>query len=148
MGKSSHILSTIMKAVCLLVMIVCCFGCGKTDNSYVPDVPVNFQAPLSDPRLSALSITGGAVVINGYGVSGLIIYHSPAGGYVAYDRCSAYEPQNRCAVTLDNPTFTVTDPCSGSKFSLTDGSPVKAPATKSLKMYGVSVNFNEIFVSN
>ncbi len=137
-----------MKAACLFVLCICFFGCGKTDSSYVPDVPVNFQAPLSDPRLSALSVAGGAVLINGYGVSGLVIYHLPSGGYTAYDRCSAYEPQNRCAVTLDNPAFTVTDPCSGSKFSLNDGSPVKAPATRSLKMYAVSVNFNEIFVSN
>ena len=148
MGESDQILSKVMKAACFLMLCICCFSCGKTDNSYVPDVPVNFQAPLSDPRLSVLSIAGGAVLINGYGVSGLIIYHSPAGGYVAYDRCSSYQPQNRCAITLDNPSLTATDPCSGSKFSLTDGSPVKAPATRSLKQYAVNTNTFEIFVSN
>ncbi|MBW4891245.1 hypothetical protein KXQ82_16075 [Mucilaginibacter sp. HMF5004] len=137
-----------MKAVCFFMVCICCISCGKTDNSFVPDIPVNFQSPLTDPRLSNLTVAGGAVVINGYGVSGIIIYHSPNGNYLAYDRCSSYQPEKRCAVNLDNPTFTVTDPCSGAKFSLSDGSPVKAPATKSLKMYTVSVNFNEIFVSN
>jgi len=121
-------------------------ACAKTGD-VIPNVGVNFEASLSDPRLSALKTTGGAVVIDGYGVAGLIIYHGVY-GYVAYDRCSSYQPQNHCAITLDNPTLTATDPCSGSKFSLTDGSPVKAPAARSLKQYAVNTNTFEIFVSN
>lgn len=137
-----------MKRFWVVVISVICFSCGKTDNSYIPDIAINFSAPLTDPRLSKLTASGGAVLISGYGVSGLIIYRSASAGYVAYDRCSSYEPQNRCAVTLDSPTLTVTDNCSGSKFSLEDGSPVKAPATRSLKSYVVNVSNNEIFVSN
>jgi nitrite reductase/ring-hydroxylating ferredoxin subunit len=148
MKSGRNIFGKVWRAGSLAIVCLFFFSCGKTDNSYVPDVAVNFQSPLTDPRLSNLTVAGGAVLISGYGVCGLIIYRQPGGGYSAYDRCSSYMPQNRCAVTLDNPAFTVTDPCSGSKFSLTDGSPVKAPATKSLKMYAVSVNFNEIFVSN
>lgn len=137
-----------ISGVCLVLTIIAFAGCGKTDSSYIPDVPVSFQDALSDPRLSNLSVAGGAVLINGYGVCGLILYHDPSGNYLAYDRCSSYLPQNKCAVTLDSPTFTATDPCSGSKFSLSDGSPVKAPATRSLKMYSVTISYNAIFVSN
>lgn len=133
---------------CLFVLLsVVCFGCGKTSQSNIPNVPVSFTATLSDPRLTALNAYGGAVYITG-GVAGIIIYREPNGDYAAYDRCSSYNPQNKCAVTLDNPTITVTDPCSGSKFSLVDGSPVKAPATLSLKSYVVSVGNNEISVYN
>lgn len=135
-----------MKKFQLLILCFVCFSCVKSSD-YVPDVAVNFSAPLSDPRLSKLTAAGGAVLISGYGVSGLVIYRSPS-GYVAYDRCSSYQPEKRCAVTLDDPALTVTDPCSGSKFSLNDGSPVKAPATRSLKSYTVNVSNNEIFVSN
>lgn len=131
----------------VLVLSMLCFSCGKTDPNYIPYVSVNFNALLTDPRLSKLTASGGAVLISG-GVSGLIIYRSAANGYVAYDRCSSYEPQNRCAVTLDNPTLTVTDPCSGSKFSLEDGSPVKAPATRSLKSYSVTISAGEIIITN
>ena len=113
----------------------------------VPNVGVSFQATLSDPRFNALRSIGGAVVVDGYGVAGIIIYRS-AYGYVAYDRCSSYEPQNRCKITLDSPTLTATDPCSGSKFSLTDGTPVKAPATRSLKQYSVTATQFELYVSN
>ncbi len=117
----------------LLLILVGLAGCGKDDGSYIPSVSVNFQAPLTDPRLTRLGSPGSAVAISGYGVAGLIIYRTTSGGYVAYDRCSSYEPEKRCAVNLDDTGLTATDPCSGSKFLLSDGSPVKAPASRSLR---------------
>ena len=134
-------------AILIAVIAVLSLSCGKAADP-IPNVGVDFEDALTDPRLAALNISGGAVIINGYGVAGLIIYHEIDGSYAAYDRCSSYEPQNRCAVTLDSDGFTATDPCSGSKFSLIDGTPVKGPATAALKAYSVSVINYEIFVSN
>ena len=136
------------KLACLFLIVIGAAGCGKDDGSYIPSVTVNFQAPLNTPSLSKLNSAGGSVVVNGYGVAGLIIYRTGAGSYVAYDRCSSFEPEKRCAVTIDDTGLTATDPCSGSKFLLSDGSPVKAPATRSLKPYSVYVNNFNIFVSN
>ena len=137
-----------MKRLLLLLIIVpALFSCGKSGD-VIPSVAVNFQASLSDPRLSALNVYGGAVLVGGYGVAGLILYRESDGSYAAYDRCSSYMPQNHCAVTLDAGNFTATDPCSGAKFSLIDGTPVKAPATRSLRSYSVNVSNFEIFVSN
>ncbi len=130
-----------------IALIILAFtACGKT-GEIVPNVSVNIQVAISDPRLNALHNPGGAVLLNG-GVAGIILYRTATGSYAAYDRCSAYEPSKKCAVTLDNPSFTVTDPCSGSKWSLADGTPVKAPAIKSLKEYAVSASAFEIFISN
>jgi nitrite reductase/ring-hydroxylating ferredoxin subunit len=123
------------KLILVILISICYFSCGKGDP--VPSLPVNFEASLTDPRISKLNSQGGAVLINGYGVAGLIIYRRPDGAYVAYDRCSSYQPEKKCAVTLDDTGFTVTDPCSGSKFSLNDGTPVKAPATRALRSYQV-----------
>src|ERR1700761_8430586 len=120
------------KLFILLAIAITSLSCGKSGD-VVPDVSVNFSASITDPRLSALNVPGRAVLINGYGVEGLILYRESDGSYAAYDRCSAYMPQNHCAVTLDATGFTVTDPCSGAKWSLSDGTPVKAPAVKSLK---------------
>ena len=130
--------------ICVLLLIM---GCGKAVNN-VPDVPVNLTLPLTDPRLLALSSPGGAVVINGYGVSGLIIYRGLSNNYVAYDRCSTVNPENKCAIALDDPTFTATDPCSGAKFLLEDGSPAKAPATIALKQYSVYISGNNLRITN
>ena len=120
--------------LCILILS----GCGKAVN-LVPDVPVNLNIPLADPRILNLSSSGHGVVINGYGVSGLILYRTIANKYVAYDRCSTVNPEGRCAINLDDSGFTATDPCSGAKFLLEDGSPAKAPATVALKEYFVNI---------
>lgn len=131
----------------LLIIAFAIISCGKSGD-IIPSVGVNFQAALSDPRLSALGAAGGSVAVSGYGVAGLLLYREADGSYAAYDRCSSYMPQNRCAIMVDISGFTATDPCSGSKFSLSDGTPVKAPATRALRAYNVQVSKFEIFVSN
>ncbi|HEY2583311.1 MAG TPA: hypothetical protein VGI43_15980, partial [Mucilaginibacter sp.] len=94
-----------MKKILLLGFIALTyFSCGKSGD-VIPNVAFNFQAPLTDPRLSPLNVPGGAVLINGYGVAGLILYHEADNSYAAYDRCSTYMPQNHCAVTLDAGNF-------------------------------------------
>ncbi|TDG35079.1 hypothetical protein EZJ43_15240 [Pedobacter changchengzhani] len=121
-------------------------SCGKADN-YIPDVPVNFTTLLTDPRLAGLS-SGTPIFINGYGIAGLILYKSGA-KYMAYDRCSTVNPQNKCALVLDETkSITVTDPCTGAKFLLLDGSPAKAPAIRDLKEYNVYISNNTISVTN
>ena len=132
----------------LALSILLLLSCAKDDGTYIPDVYVNYTIPINDPSMSALNSAGGAVVISGHGVAGIIIYRRADNVFVAYDRCSSVNPQNKCAVTLDNPSLTVTDPCSGAKFSLFDGTPVKAPATKSLKSYQVTANSLYLMVTN
>ncbi|MBY0244466.1 MAG: hypothetical protein K2Q03_03325 [Sphingobacteriaceae bacterium] len=135
------------KILALFLLIFSFLGCSKQENG-VPNVPVNFNSPLTDPRLNRLSSAGGAVEIPNHGVSGLIIYRRADNVYVAYDRCSTVNPEKKCAVKLDDPTLTVTDPCSGAKFSLWDGSPVKAPATQSLREYRVTIAGNTLQIMN
>lgn len=131
----------------VLFVIVVFLGCGKSEE-YIPEVAVNFSTLSTDPRLTGLS-SGTPIIINGYGVAGLILYRGPDGKYVAYDRCSTVNPAQKCALQLDeSKTITVTDPCSGAKFLLLDGSPAKAPAVKYLKQYRVFASNNTISVTN
>lgn len=132
----------------LALSIMLLLSCAKDDGTYIPNVYVNYTIPINDPSMSALNSAGGAIIISGHGVAGIIIYRRADNVFVAYDRCSSVNPQNKCAVTLDNPSLTVTDPCSGAKFSLFDGTPVKAPATKSLKSYQVTANSLYLMVTN
>jgi nitrite reductase/ring-hydroxylating ferredoxin subunit len=131
----------------LVLVILFCASCAKDEN-LIPDLPVNFSAPLTDPRLSRLSTAGGAVSLTGYGVAGIIIYRRADNAYVAFDRCSTVNPMNKTAVVLDDPTLTATDPVSAAKYSLYDGSPVKAPAKTSLKQYSVIIAGNTLQVTN
>lgn len=131
----------------ILLLALTLAGCGK-ENLAIPNVPVNLNVQLTDPRLIRLSSPGGAVTFENYGVAGLVIYRTLSGGYVAYDRCSTVNPEKQCAVELDEPSFTVTDKCSGAKYLLEDGSPAKAPARLSLKKYNTVVAGNTIHVTN
>jgi len=126
-----------MRKFLLLAVSVMCisfFSCGKANP--VPSTSFTFQADIN-PKYSALNIVGGYVYVSGYGVAGLIIYHSQTRGIVAFDRCSTYKAEKKCAVTVDDTGLQAVDPCSGSKFSLEDGTPVKAPATQALRSYQV-----------
>lgn len=135
------------KLIPLAAIMLLLISCART-GADIPNVGVNFADATSDPRLSALNVPGGAVLIDGYGVAGLVIYREADGSYACYDRCSTVNPQNRCAVTLNPGNFIVTDPCTGAEWTLIDGSPVKAPATISLRQYQVVVSNFEIYITN
>ena len=124
----------------LLMFVLFCTSCAKEDN-LIPNVPVNFSSPLTDPRLSRLSTAGGAVTVNG-GIAGIIIYRRADNTYMAYDRCSTVNPEQKNAIVIDDPNLIATDPASGAKYSLFDGAPVKAPAKTSLKQYIVTITGN------
>lgn len=138
-------MSRILPGMLLLILVLA--ACGK-ENLAIPNVPVNFSAQLTDPRLIRLSSPGGAVAFDNYGVAGIVIYRTTAGAYVAYDRCSTVNPEKKCAVEPDEPSFTATDKCSGAKYLLEDGSPAKAPAQLSLKKYNTFVAGNTLHVTN
>ena len=57
-------------------------------------------------------------------------------------------PEVQVAINLPLTDPTVTDPCSGAKYFLGEGSQVKAPAVVSLKEYNVRISTNTIQVSN
>jgi nitrite reductase/ring-hydroxylating ferredoxin subunit len=128
------------KALGVLMVMFVCGSCTK-ENNLIPNVPVNFSSILTDPRLSRLSTAGGAVTVNG-GIAGIVIYRRADNAYMAYDRCSTVNPEQKNAIVIDDPNLTATDPVSGAKYSLFDGAPVKAPAKTSLKQYNVTITGN------
>jgi nitrite reductase/ring-hydroxylating ferredoxin subunit len=130
----------------LLIFVLFLFaGCGK-EGVYVPNVYVNYQISVQAFRINA---TNGILLVPNYGVAGLMIVAPITGGYMAFDRCSSVNPENLCKVAPDEGGITATDPCTGAKFSLIDGSPQKAPAVRNLKSYQVSVQNNTtIIISN
>ena len=127
-----------------LLFLLC--SCAK-ESTYVPNVAVNFRASLSDPKLNSLNSPGSSVIIQGYGVAGLVIYRG-LDFYVAFDRCSTVNPEKKCAVVIDPSGITATDPCSGAMFSLYNGSAVKAPASRPLRRYQVYTDYGNISIVN
>lgn len=137
---------SIRPAFILLSFIL--ISCSKDYEDRIPNVYVNYQISLNEFGIKS---TNGLLLVNkgnNTGVAGLIIYKKPNNEYVAFDRCSSVNPQQQCAVVPDDPNLTATDPCSGAKFSMYDGSPVKAPAKRGLKEYNVIIANFTLAVTN
>ena len=131
-----------------LFILISLLSCSKDNIDRIPEVFVSYKITLQEFNIKS---TNGLLIVNNQanaGVAGLIIYKRADGAFVAYDRCSSVNPQKRCAVVPDDPNLTATDPCSGAKFSLFDGSPVKAPAQRSLKQYRVIITNFDLIVVN
>ncbi|MBM3401944.1 MAG: hypothetical protein FJY21_06475 [Bacteroidetes bacterium] len=129
---------------CLFSML----SCTKDSLDRIPDAFVNYRITIQEFNIKNKN---GLLVVNkmdNTGVAGLIIFRKADNAYVAFDRCSSVNPQNRCAVVPDDPNLTATDPCSGAKFSMFDGSAVKAPAKRPLREYRVIISNFEISVVN
>ena len=138
-----------MRTGILIVLIsFSLLSCTKDSLDRIPEAYVNYRITIQEFNIKNKN---GLLLVNkmdNTGVAGLIIYRRADNAYVAFDRCSSVNPQTRCAVVPDDPNLTATDPCSGAKFSLFDGSPVKAPAKRPLKEYKVIISNFEISVLN
>jgi len=138
-----------MRTGILIVLIsISLLSCTKDGLDRIPEAYVNYRITIQEFNIKNKN---GLLLVNkmdNTGVAGLLIYRRADNAYVAFDRCSSVNPQNRCAVVPDDPNLTATDPCSGAKFSLFDGSPAKAPAKRPLKEYKVIISNFEISVVN
>lgn len=114
-------------------------SCSKGEG-YVPEIPLNYSITIQEFNIKAQN---GIVVVPDEGVAGLLIV-ATATGYKAYDRCSPVNPENLCKIAADAGGITVTDPCTGAKWLLMDGSPQKAPAVHYLKSYTVRIQGSQL----
>ncbi|HLT41378.1 MAG TPA: hypothetical protein VKZ95_01635 [Sphingobacteriaceae bacterium] len=117
------------------------------DNTGLPNVPVDFQVFLDDPKYFALNGPGGFAYVDYVGIAGVVIYNTGF-RFKAFDRASTVNPERGCAVEIDETGLSLKDPCSGAKFDLATGVPTKAPAEKSLRPYFVSGTGKVLRITN
>lgn len=110
-------------------------SCSK-DHYGIPEVTFNKDFSLLDPRYRGLAVSGGYALSDDGGVAGIVVYNN-GGSFVAFDRCSTVNPENRCAVDVGNGGLSLIDACSGGVFDITNGMPSRAPAERPLKPYQV-----------
>ena len=118
--------------------------CNKNEQSTnIPRVRVNLRINVNNPANFDLQATGGWEYYAG-GSRGILIYRQGPNEFNAYDRHSPYKPDDGCQVFVDSTNVAVEDPCSGSRFSIYDGSVQKGPATQPLKQY--KTNFDGTYL--
>ncbi len=133
----------------------------NTTDFFTP-VQVKAQLNLNLPQYIFLTQPQGYVYIP-EGNKGIVVYHLPQGGYMAYDRTCSFNPAEQCAsVSMDrnyanlkcgsyaNDTTFVFNVCCGSEFELNNGTAVKKPAILPLKQYFTSYDEQQkiLYISN
>lgn len=122
----------------IVLIILFSLGCKEKEPFPVPNVPVNTLINLNLPSYQDLNNPGGWVYING-GSRGIFVYRN-FDNFIAMDRHSTWDSENTEAiVAIDSLNqFLLTDPISGSQYSVLDGTVTTGPAKWGLKRYNTS----------
>ena len=122
-------------------------GCDKeNDEMNIPYIYVNFQ--IYPNTLDFIPETGYVYVTGGY--KGIIIYRPFADQFMAYERACSHDPLVEGArVQVESSGIIAVDSVCGSRFLLTDGTPLKGgPANRPLKQYRTSYDGYTLRVMN
>jgi hypothetical protein len=130
----------INRSVGVLMIMLLLSACGGDEEGYIPNVPVNYTVTVQEFNIKAVNRV---LIVPSQGVAGLMIV-GIGNTYVTFDRLSSVSPENGCKVSPDESGITATDPCTGAKYLLTDGSPQKAPAVRSLKIYNTALQNGQV----
>ena len=131
----------------MLVFVLFLFAsCDKNnENSEIPYVYVNF---VIYPNTIDFIPEGGHVTLSG-GYKGLIIYRPFSDQFMVFERACPYDPlEDHARVIVEDNGVIAVDSLCGSRFLLTDGSPIKGPAQRALKQYRSRYDGYTLQVSN
>jgi nitrite reductase/ring-hydroxylating ferredoxin subunit len=134
-----------------LLTLLVVFSCNRdlTDDP-IPVIPFpDLNINLAFPEYQPLMLDGGYKEISKIGVRGVILYRKNATTYIAYERNCSFHPNDACAtVNVHTSSLYMTDPCCGSNFSFTDGTPTGGAAWRPLRKYRTVLSGGMLTISN
>jgi len=133
-------------SILFTIIMILSTSCRK-NRSVIPYVAVDKEINITLPGNFNLAVIGGWMYISG-GSKGILVYRRQQDEFVAYDRHCPYNVDAGCVVEVDSSNIEIIDPCSGSKFSLYDGSATIGPATLPLKQYATSFDGTNVRIYN
>ncbi len=123
----------------------------RCDKDEIPFPYVSVYANLAlDTQLGNV-LVGNYVLVDGYGVGGLIIYRADFNSFLAFDRACTNEASHTCILANDDSMLEC--PCCGSKFWMVNndiaGTVYLGPAKYPLKRYSCTYDgVNTVRVTN
>jgi len=134
-----------------LIPILFLFIFVRCDKDEIPFPHVTVYANLAlDTQLGNV-LVGNYVLVDGYGLGGLVIYRADFNSFFAFDRACTHEASRSCVLT-DGDSF-LECPCCGSSFWMVNndiaGTVYLGPAVYPLKKYSCTFNgTNTVTVRN
>jgi nitrite reductase/ring-hydroxylating ferredoxin subunit len=132
--------------ISVFVLIAFNYSCDEeSEETTIPYVYVNFTIY---PNTLDFIPDGGWVYVTG-GYKGIIIYRPLHEEFLAYERACPYDPlEEEARLEVESSGIIAVDKNCGSRFLLTDGSPVEGPARRSLKQYRTRYDGYSLTVTN
>ncbi|MFM7721861.1 MAG: hypothetical protein ACKO7C_02540 [Bacteroidota bacterium] len=130
-----------MKTFLLLFLATFAAVSCRDRNEYLQPAYFSFMVNINEPSFFDLSVPTGWVYYNGNNVN-LIIYRNDLEVFHVYDARSTYNPTDPCNCEVASDNVTIQDPCSGSKWLLSDGFLLEGPATFNLLEYDYDFDLN------
>jgi hypothetical protein len=131
----------------LFALLILTSGCRDRNTNRIPDVQVNIAINIYQPDFFNLTVPSGWVYITG-GSRGIIVYRKSTNEFVALERHSPYQPEDNCAVMVDEDNVLVSDPCSDSQWLITDGTIVQGPSAFALETYNTTFSDPILYITN
>ena len=131
----------------LIALFVILSGCRDRNTNRVPDVPVNIAINIYQPDFFNLTVPSGWVYITG-GSRGIIVYRKSTTEFIALERQSPFQPEDNCAVIVNEDNVIVSDPCSDSQWLITDGTIIQGPTAFALETYRTSFSDPILYITN
>lgn len=121
-------------------------SCDKDSDKYqIPYVYVNFTAY---PNTLDFIPDGQWTYFTG-GYKGIIVFRPMHDQFIAFERACPHDPLVDGAIVEVEPSGMIAvDKVCGSRFLLTDGSPIEGPARVALKQYRTRYDGHTLMVSN
>jgi nitrite reductase/ring-hydroxylating ferredoxin subunit len=131
-----------------LVLLVVLAACHKDKQSpTIPYVYVNITLYPNTLTSDYIPVSGWVYSTGGY--RGLIIYRMTENEFMAYERTCPYDPDKATSrVEVESSGITAVDSCCGSRYILTDGSPIKGPSGYPLQQYRTSYDGEHLRIFN
>ena len=116
-----------MKSIVLsLILVTSLISCSKNDdnrnnNPFLITPSVSFSLNLNLPQYSVLNFPNESVVIDNYGIKGIVVYCVTENEYRAFELSDPNHIPNSCSkMTITSPIATC--PCDdGNKYNIIDG---------------------------
>ncbi len=110
-------------------------SCDRCRNEQLlPVLNFSYTININEPAFFDLTVITGFLYYDAGNVK-LIIYRSALEEFKIYDARSTHNPSDPCICRVSEDQAFIEDPCSDSKWLLSDGSLVNGPAAQSLITY-------------
>ena len=119
----------------LLTVFVLTASCDRCRNEQLlPVLNFSYTININEPAFFDFTVVTGFLYYDAGNVK-LIIYLSEIDEFKIYDARSTHNPTDPCICRVTDDEAFIEDPCSESKWLLSDGSLVNGPAAQSLLTY-------------